>query len=594
MFGFDERKKVDLRGKSKKEDRQAMLARAAREREERQRMRERLRATVVIQAAYRAACDLRIFRATLRVRFDAELAPLDPASFAPHATNLVRDLLAFHLHSEPSDTARRRALLQLLLLSATRADAESNPCVRGVLADSRCWAHQMFRVGQLCVPHLLQAEVPATPSVELRMVGYLLNPSSWQPWVALLPPASVATLPSIATQIAGGLGRSGLHNVVRSALLTLLPPDAAGDAPVPEVVTPLLALSARALQAVCTGAPSEVLAFARDFLCAPEPLARVPPQLIAPLFRGAVAPLVKALAQLATDLPQLLAPSPAAAAAASAAASLAAADGPLEAALRQAALLTNVAWLVERSAAADAEGLGLGPALPHYTVLLHACCAPLSCASLRSLESCRALRAVALRAVHHAAVSPSLVTPPRCLHRFVLHEDQREKRRAAAAARAARLSARGRSQHAVVVSDDDDDTTPMDVDTDATAAVAPRTSAEIAALDALATRLSVRSVPCTPTDPDAFPVDGSLNQPLDRFQQARIACPQLMDGLLLLGRPSHPQGIWCRSGARSSPRMPRRNSPPPRQHSRRSSASSSTVDLPAARSEAWDGIQPTP
>ena len=65
MF-FEEKRKVDLSGRSKKQDRSATLLKAQREREERQRVRERQRAAVRLQAAQRARSDLGAARRAAR------------------------------------------------------------------------------------------------------------------------------------------------------------------------------------------------------------------------------------------------------------------------------------------------------------------------------------------------------------------------------------------------------------------------------------------------------------------------------------------------------------------------------------------------
>lgn len=400
MFA-DDKKVVSLRGKSKKEDRSAVIARAAREREERQRQRERLRAALLVQSAYRTLLDLRRLRGTLRARFDAELAVLGAVAFAPRAENLVRDLILFHQHSEPPDAGRRRALVVLLLESAGLTDdASSNACARSYLSDAARWRYQMLRLAEMCLPHLLMhpegggAMAAPAPTVELRAVGYLLDASGWQ-WGALLPTELAATLPGDAAGLAVALGCRGLHARVMSALHVLLLPSANVVAPSP-LVAPLLALSIRGVHAACASAEAAaILDFARGCLCDVGVLVRVPPPLLAILFGSAVQPMLHTLGRLAPQLPQLLLTPPlvsssaaiATAAASSTATTTTAAiatvtvptatQPSLESLLCQARFCANLVLIVS-TCAAPAEGLGLGDVIPSYVALLAACHAPLA------------------------------------------------------------------------------------------------------------------------------------------------------------------------------------------------------------------------
>ena len=381
MFGFDDRKKVDLRGKSKKEDRNAVVARAAREREERQRQREKQKAVLCLQSTYRARLDLRRMRTALRAHFDAAIAPLDATSFGPQAAALTRDLLIFHQHCEPSDGGRRRELLLRLLQSAERPDAACNACVHTCGGDGGLsrWRYQMQRLVEMCLPHLLLVEtkppVPApqqsVPTLELRAAGYLLDAAAWH-WASLLPPASAAALPGVAASLAVSLGGRGLYAHVSASLRRLLPA-ARGSAP-PALVAPLLALTVRGLHAACgSGSTEAALAFARGCLCEPGVLVHVPAPLLAVLFGPAIQPLVGALAPLAPQLQQLLAAAPSRALqpppAVGASASLAAAE--VTSLLSHAELCANLVHLV-RSCAGSAAALGLGEALPGYVRLLAA------------------------------------------------------------------------------------------------------------------------------------------------------------------------------------------------------------------------------
>ena len=225
MFS-DDKRVVSLRGKSKKEDRSAVIARAAREREERQRTRERQRAALALQSTYRAVQALRAVRASLRAQFDADMeSHMDAETFAARASSLIRALLLFHRHAEPSDALRRRWLLDSLMSSAASEEARTNACACAVVADAPRWWHQMRRLAELCLPHLLleRGAPEGAPSAELRALGYLLDSSRWQ-WSAMVPSERAAALPAVGAWIARALGARGLHVHVAAALGRSLPP----------------------------------------------------------------------------------------------------------------------------------------------------------------------------------------------------------------------------------------------------------------------------------------------------------------------------------------------------------------------------------
>ena len=96
--------RVDLRGASKKQDRRALLARAQREREERELQRKRAREALRLQTCYRAHLDLGRARAAARASFDSEMA----LAFAPRAAGLIRALLFFFSEVQPADAERLR------------------------------------------------------------------------------------------------------------------------------------------------------------------------------------------------------------------------------------------------------------------------------------------------------------------------------------------------------------------------------------------------------------------------------------------------------------------------------------------------------
>lgn len=144
--GGPSKKAVSLGGKSKKEDRQAVLARAAREREERQRQRERLKAAVRVQARCRTYTDMRRLRTMQRAAFDAEIAAhVSSAVPASELTRLISRLLCFHQSSVSEDSTRRRRLLSAVTASAAASSLEENVCARMCATEvgAKCWQHQI-------------------------------------------------------------------------------------------------------------------------------------------------------------------------------------------------------------------------------------------------------------------------------------------------------------------------------------------------------------------------------------------------------------------------------------------------------------------
>ncbi|EOD20158.1 hypothetical protein EMIHUDRAFT_123942, partial [Emiliania huxleyi CCMP1516] len=143
MF-FDDKPKVNLRGKSSSSDRQLLLARAQRERDERQRQRALLRAALLLQSAARAHMALARAREAIRSEFDAavdaslaqRVEPGVGGSLAAGFASLVRQLLFFH--AAPLDDGRRTWLLGALVeaLAAEAAAAPSSGLLRASLTPS--------------------------------------------------------------------------------------------------------------------------------------------------------------------------------------------------------------------------------------------------------------------------------------------------------------------------------------------------------------------------------------------------------------------------------------------------------------------------
>ena len=367
--------RVDLRGASKKQDRRALLARAQKEREERELQRKRLRAAVTIQACTRAHLDLGRARAAARGSFDAALA--EP--FAPRALVLMRGLLFFF--NESSDAMRLHQLLALLLQSAALADAACNACALmcATEAGAGSWQHLSRRLIELCLPRLLPPR--ASPDgVEMQAVLYLTDSSRWQ-WVSSLAPERAAAVAALAQRSLLELGRRGLHGAIAAALHALLPALTQGSVhspPTPAspsalLLGPLLSVSVRQLMASCAGAASlgtDVLAgldsFRREMLCAPGLLSRVPHALLcAALPPAALSALLRSLALAASRLPVLPDVAP---------------DGVVDRLPPLVAFCGSLVHLVSvcgRGSGGDApSGLALGDALPAYIELLHGCISP--------------------------------------------------------------------------------------------------------------------------------------------------------------------------------------------------------------------------
>ena len=448
MFLDDRKKKVDLRGQSKKADRQTLLAKAAREREERALQRRRLTAANILQASHRARVDMRRLRTSLRASFDAALPPpsasLPPtAEFAAQAPILCRNLLLFHQHCNQGDQGRRKTLLSLYLHSAASTDATINACVRlcATGADGiKRWAYQVRRLAELCLPHLLvasdsdrsaDAAAAAAVPVELRFASYALDASEWQ-WKSLLPAAAATfDLPQLASTAALVLSRRGLYTHATAALDAILPPAAvqlSSALPISTspLIAPLLALLVRGVHAVCA-APSMPLStspeppvgfVARGLLCHPTALSRVPTPLLTLLFAPALEPLVRSLAMACTAEPggglaRLLMSSRETGPSASPVGSLPASIEALLL-LKEAHMCANLALLATVCSRADQAGsslaVSLGDAVPEYIGLLHACRSAVAHALARPRSKKRALPASpprAMAAVTAAAGSSS-------------------------------------------------------------------------------------------------------------------------------------------------------------------------------------------
>ena len=138
--------RVDLRGASKKQDRRALLARAQREREERELQRRRTREATRIQSTYRAHLDLSCARAAARASFDVQMGE----AFPPRAAVLMRTLLLFFGSGDSQPDAQRlHRLLQRLLQSAAAGDADSNACAAMCSTEdgAKSWQH-LSRYGE--------------------------------------------------------------------------------------------------------------------------------------------------------------------------------------------------------------------------------------------------------------------------------------------------------------------------------------------------------------------------------------------------------------------------------------------------------------
>ena len=220
MFDDVGPRRVDLRGASKKQDRRALLARAQREREERELQRKRTREAQRLQTCYRAHLDLSRARAAVRAWFDSDVVQ----PFAPRMAGLTRALLFFFSEAQLADTERLHRLLTLLLQSAAAEDANANACAAMCSTEdgAKSWQHLSRRLVELCLPRLLPPRASPT-GVELQAVLYLTDSARWS-WRALLAPARATHVEMLAHRSQLELGRRGLHGAVAGALHALLPP----------------------------------------------------------------------------------------------------------------------------------------------------------------------------------------------------------------------------------------------------------------------------------------------------------------------------------------------------------------------------------
>ena len=383
--GGSGKKAVDLRGKSKKEDRQVrrllarfpmaypsqrralcwqmLIARAERAREEREKQRQRLRAALFLQSSIRARLDLRRVAADERTRFDAgchdEERQRAAISDAGTFVALTRSLLFFHSDAEPSDAERRRRLLQMMLQAAGSVDLSTNACAQlcGTVAGAATWQHQSRRLIELSLPHLADGAA----SLEIRCALYLTDPSGWR-WASLLSAERAAALPQLARTTLLQLARKGLHAAVVRAVRPTLGAGAQLEGDTAQLAARLLGLSMRhALHACLPPPPGErtffpppAWHFAREVLGTSGLVGELPPALVASCFAPILQPLVRTLALDVARLTLLLPP------------------GPLGAASLVGNLVQLVAVCGAQPATAGAAA-ALGDALPSYISLLHAC-----------------------------------------------------------------------------------------------------------------------------------------------------------------------------------------------------------------------------
>ena len=281
--------RVDLRGASKKQDRRALLARAQREREERELQRKRAREALRLQTCYRAHIDLGRARAAARASFDSEMA----LAFAPRAAGLIRALLFFFSEAQPADAERLRRLLAQLLQSAAADEADGNACaIMCATEDSaKSWQHLSRRLIELCLPRVLPPR-SSPDGVELQAVLYLTDATRWH-WRPRLAPARATHVEMLAHRSQLELGSRGVHAAVALALGALLPPltretvaaPPAPASPASLLLGPLLAVSMRQLLVACgaaggTAAEAGLVSAARSLLCEAGLLCRLPHEVL--------------------------------------------------------------------------------------------------------------------------------------------------------------------------------------------------------------------------------------------------------------------------------------------------------------------------
>ena len=281
--------RVDLRGASKKQDRRALLARAQREREERELQRKRAREALRLQTCYRAHIDLGRARAAARASFDSEMA----LAFAPRAAGLIRALLFYFSEAQPADAERLRRLLAQLLQSAAADEADANACAIMCATEdgAKSWQHLSRRLIELCLPRVLPPR-SSPDGVELQAVLYLTDATRWH-WRPRLAPARATHVEMLAHRSQLELGSRGVHAAVAVALGELLPPltretvaaPPAPASPASLLLGPLLAVSMRQLLVACgaaggTAAEAGLVSAARSLLCEAGLLCRLPHEVL--------------------------------------------------------------------------------------------------------------------------------------------------------------------------------------------------------------------------------------------------------------------------------------------------------------------------
>ena len=242
--------RVDLRGASKKQDRRALLARAQREREERELQRKRAREALRLQTCYRAHLDLGRARAAARASFDSEMARLCAESGRPHQGAPL-------LPVQPAGGGAQ--LLAQLLQSAAADEADANACAMCATEDgARAGSTSRAGSSSCASPGCSPRSSRTASSCRLCCT----SPTRRWHWRPRLTPARATHVEMLAHRSQLELGSRSVHAAVAVALGALLPPltretvvaPPAPASPASLLLGPLLAVSMRQLFVACGAA----------------------------------------------------------------------------------------------------------------------------------------------------------------------------------------------------------------------------------------------------------------------------------------------------------------------------------------------------
>eukprot|EP00898_Chlorokybus_atmophyticus_P000782 jgi/Chlat1/1704/Chrsp127S01928 len=217
------RRKVDLRGKSKEQDRAAIVEAARLERERRSRLRQETKAATLIQSFYRGRSEVASLRSQARNQWQATYGALgeraDSNALALQSPYLP--LLLFFMRDDNEDDVQRLAACCRLLLSCSGSDAVTAICAPNSPEMNRQTAAFRLRLlAQRCLSALQHNRL----ALREQLAAPLPATADWSTVqniaVALLGGLLAATTSSVGSGVLSHvLRRSALFTTMKALLL---------------------------------------------------------------------------------------------------------------------------------------------------------------------------------------------------------------------------------------------------------------------------------------------------------------------------------------------------------------------------------------